>query len=76
MKLISAALSLSLCMTVSAAFAADLTPAQQEDLKIKSGEWMVESQKADQLNKQHKFAEAEALYKKILDERKELGLDL
>lgn len=76
MKLISAALSLSLCLTISAAFAADLTPAQQEDLKIKSGEWMVESQKADQLNKQHKFAEAEAIYKKILDERKELGLDL
>ncbi|CAN5201734.1 hypothetical protein BH10CYA1_BH10CYA1_49160 [soil metagenome] len=76
MKFISAALSLSLCLAVSAAFATDLTPAQQEDVKVKSGEWMVQSQNAFQLNKQHKFAEAEAIYKKILEERKELGLDL
>jgi tetratricopeptide (TPR) repeat protein len=75
-KLKSIALSISLCLSFSAAFAADLTPAQQEELKVKSGEWMVATQKADKLNKQHKFAEAEAIYKKILDERKALGLDL
>lgn len=76
MKLNPIALSLSLCLSVSAVFAGDLTPAQQEELEIKSGEWMVATQKADQLNKQHKFAEAEAIYKKILDERKALALNL
>lgn len=80
MKFKSIALSISLCLSASAvtaaAFAADLTPAQQEEVQIKSGEWMVQTQKADKLNKAHKFAEAEAIYKKILNERKDLGLDL
>lgn len=76
MKLNSVALAISLCLSVSAAFAGDLTPAQEEEVKVKSGEWMVATQKADQLNKQHKFAEAEALYKKVLEERKALGLNL
>jgi tetratricopeptide (TPR) repeat protein len=71
------ALSISLCFTMAAAHAFDtLTPAQQEEVKIKSGKWMEQEQQAEQLNKKHKFAAAEALYKSILAERKSFGLDL
>lgn len=75
MKLISAVLTLSICLSISAAHASDLTPAQSEELRIKSGVWMEQSQKADKLNKQHKFADADAIYKSILEDRKTLGLD-
>lgn len=79
MKLISAALALSLALLLadSASLAREpLTPAQQEEVKLKSGEWMLDTEKAEKLTKKHKFAEAEALNKKILAERESLKLDL
>jgi tetratricopeptide (TPR) repeat protein len=76
-KVISAALIVSLCLSLSAGYASDTqTPAQLEEIKIKSGKWMEQTQQAEQLSKKHKFEEPEAIYKKILAERKELGLDL
>ncbi|HEY9677779.1 MAG TPA: hypothetical protein V6C76_07205 [Drouetiella sp.] len=78
MKLISAALTLSIALSLSASIAVkatDLTPAQQEEVRVKSGVWMDDNRKAEALSKQHKFAEAEALYKKVLSEREALGLD-
>jgi tetratricopeptide (TPR) repeat protein len=52
------------------------TPDQLEKIKLLSNKWSVSGQKAEALVKQKKFAEAEAIYTEILNQRKELGLDL
>lgn len=52
------------------------TPDQLEKIKLLSNKWSIAGQKAEVLVKQKKFAEAEAIYTSILNQRKELDLDL
>lgn len=54
---------------------ADLTPDQQEQVKLSSNKWSIASMKADKLIQQKKYAEAEAIYTDILTQRLALKLD-
>ena len=58
------------------ALAAELTPQQKEEVKLKSAVWGLKRQKALELTKAKKFAEVEAIYKQIIEERRALNLDL
>lgn len=55
--------------------AADQTPDQMEQVKLKSAKWMDQRQKADGLFKGGKYAAAESIYKGIIAERQALGLE-
>src|SRR5437868_3147999 len=70
------AFSIMAMLLAPAAMAADLTPDQQEQVKIKSMNWMDNLQKAEAFSKAKKHQEAETLLKQSLAERKALGLDL
>ncbi|MBS1996770.1 MAG: tetratricopeptide repeat protein [Cyanobacteria bacterium SZAS LIN-2] len=52
------------------------TPDQLEQIKLKSAKWGEERQKATALETAKKYPEAEAIYKGIIAERQNLGLDL
>ncbi len=56
--------------------ATDRNPEQDEQVKLKSAKWGIEDQKATALLKAGKYQEAETIYKKVLDERRALNLDL
>jgi tetratricopeptide (TPR) repeat protein len=53
-----------------------LTPDQQEKVKLLSAKWSVAGMKAETLVTKKKYAEAEAIYIDILNQRKDLNLDL
>ena len=76
MKRIFTAVAALLFMSSFAARAADLTPDQSEQIKLKSGKWQEQRTKAEELLKKSKYSSAEAIYKQILAERQGLGLDL
>ncbi|MBC8000267.1 MAG: tetratricopeptide repeat protein [Leptolyngbya sp.] len=63
-----------LVIAPAASFAADID--KQETIREKSGEWMLEMHSVDSLKTAKKWAEAQALVRKVKDERKELGLDV
>lgn len=70
-----ALIALSVIVFVPAAsFAADID--KQETIREKSSEWMLDMRRADSLTAAKKWAEAQALVRKVKDERKELGLDI
>ena len=75
MRLALTLLVLTLLCSTSAR-ANDLTPDQQEEVKLKSGKWMEQRQKAEAFEKSGRFAEAESLWKEMLADRQALGLDL
>jgi len=56
--------------------AESLTPDQQEEVKMKSLDWMKDENIAGTLKKEKKYAEAQAIYEREMTERKKLGLDL
>ncbi len=58
------------------ALANSLTPDQQEEVKMKSLDWMKVDAQANILKKQKKYAEAQAIYEQEIAERKKYGLDL
>jgi tetratricopeptide (TPR) repeat protein len=63
-------------LAISCLFAAaDLTPEEQEKVKLSSAKWSVASMKADKLVAEKKYAEAEAIYTDILNQRIALKLD-
>ena len=74
-RFITAAAAL-LVLSAAAARANDLTPDQQEEVKLKSGKWMAMRQKAEALEKKSKFEDAAAIFKEIMSQRQTLGLDL
>jgi tetratricopeptide (TPR) repeat protein len=72
-----ASIMLSMLIASScSAFAVNLTPAQQEEVKMKSLDWMKDDNQAISLKRQKKYAEAQAIYEREIAERKKYGLDL
>src|SRR5438105_22786 len=70
-----AVIAFTLASSISAQ-AMDLTPDQQEQVKLKSAKWGEDRQKAEALTKAGKYQEAEAIYRKTIADRQTLGLDL
>jgi tetratricopeptide (TPR) repeat protein len=75
-KLIISAVAALLFLSAGVAQAADLTPDQSEQIKLKSGKWSEQDMKAEALMKKGKYQEAETIYKQKLDERQSFGGDL
>ncbi|HIA52297.1 MAG TPA: tetratricopeptide repeat protein [Candidatus Melainabacteria bacterium] len=73
LKQIVIALS-SVVMLSGACWANDIEV--QEKIRTKSGEWMAQMRQVDKLKAQKKWDEAEAIIRKIMDERQELKLNL
>jgi len=63
-------------LSSTAAQAIDLTPNQAEEVKLKSGKWMEQRKKVDELAKQSRYGDAENILKQIIADRQSLGLDL
>jgi tetratricopeptide (TPR) repeat protein len=75
MKRIVAVIAL-VALSCSMAKAIDLTPQQEEEVKLKSIKWLEQRNKADGLVKKARYADAESIYQQIISDRKALGLDL
>lgn len=73
LKQVAIALS-SVVMLSTACWANDIQV--QEKIRTKSGEWMSQMRQVDKLKAQKKWAEAEAVIRKVMTERQELKLDL
>lgn len=73
-SLVSAALLLSSVMAWAPSFYAN--DERGKIIQNKSGEWMVEESRAREWESAHKLNEAAAVYRKVLHERQQLGLDL
>lgn len=72
-------LAFTICLLnapIAWALAPELTPQQQEEVKLKSAIWGQQREKALALTKAKKFSEVEAIYKQIIEERRALNLDL
>jgi tetratricopeptide (TPR) repeat protein len=63
-------------LVLAASLMMQLTPDQQEKVKLSSAKWSIAGQKAEALLAKKKYAEAEAIYLTVLNERKALNLDL
>jgi tetratricopeptide (TPR) repeat protein len=74
-RIITAVVALTF-FSCAAAQAAELTPDQAEQIKLRSGKWSEQDMKADALVKKAKYQEAEALYKQSLVDRQAFCLDL
>ena len=74
-RTINALIALALVHSAASA-AVNSNPDRDEQIKVKSGKWMEQRQRADALVKAGKYEDAEAIYKKVIEERTALDMDL